>query len=567
MLLVALYLTVIPSSAVGAEQYEVQWRFPFDQYVVPEFTTYPSQFGGGNSPGVAYTAVLPVCDGDIKVDCLKTVEFQNLKGDWLSGNFQSYLPIEEDSVSNPGNTSYPYIGNKISKNPITPSEMPIAARSSIWQFPGINHTLGQDFLVSFWLFGAGDDKTGPREGPKMRASIQPMFSTSASIDAARDTDFLKYPSWRDSSTPRTLCYFQTNIYQKYCLTRADFKEFYPFRITVEVKKFSKLFWSVGSWLTTRVQESEIKVSKLSSDTLRISFTGNPIRLSSAQVKFPATVENYILGRKILNFALGDAWPRNNPDKFDLSDTSCFNPTPQVSKIGCFGLLTLNGSFEAESKESFFMWQELAKIYQIETYNPTSTWSFSTTENQLRLSNPNCLKSTQSVEEGLNSPSGYIASNANVIDPNPPTWNEENKSLEFPIAIIQEKNKVESIPTFYELRIKSEIARCLWKIELANAQAQIEILNTGNDQLQKLQTSSLLIEEGFLKFKVSGIDASSAIVRVKLISIPLVQETSIPKLSSPSAAIRKTLICTKGKISKKISGLSPKCPKGFKTKIL
>jgi hypothetical protein len=36
-------------------------------------------------------------------------------------------------------------------------------------------------------------------------------------------------------------------------------------------------------------------------------------------------------------------------------------------------------------------------------------------------------------------------------------------------------------------------------------------------------------------------------------------------STPVSAVKKTITCIKGKTTKKVTGVAPKCPKGFKKK--
>ena len=556
--------TSIASGAQG--QYEVTWRVPFDQKAQAEFTTWPSLFPGGK----AFTGVLPVCSQGIVEDCLKSVEYKNPSGDWLLGKFVSYFPIEQDFVTQPGKVLYPNVGNALPVNPVTPSKMPPLARSSVWQFPSITHSLGNDFLVAFWIFGNGDDATGPEPGPNIRASVQPMRAYSERATPEKIAELSRYAGLADEPNEQTICYYQGEDVTKYCIERGEFTQLAPIRMTLQLKIFSKLFWSVGGWLTTRVSDPQIKVQDDPLGTRVVQLTGTPVTLASGQTTMPATVENYILGRKILNYAYKQAWPNSNSPEFDLADTSCFNPLPQnyVQECSAYKFRSIAGSYPSAAKESFFLWQELSKLAPIVPINKNVAWSFSTSGSTIDPYTIACLRVNQIKDGATDSPNGYIASNATIIDPNPASWDADNQSLNFSIASIVNQTSNDGDTQFYELNIKEALGKCLWKVDLSQAQVQIQIFNTGTEQLQRVETTSLFKQGDYLKFKVSGINVSSSVIRVKLLGAPITTGetvTDAPEVASAPKIKKiqtKTILCVKGRVSKKVVGTKPTCPRGY-----
>lgn len=108
---------------------------------------------------------------------------------------------------------------------------------------------------------------------------------------------------------------------------------------------------------------------------------------------------------------------------------------------------------------------------------------------------------------------------------------------------------------YDLLMRSDAARCLYGFSNAPVQATISI--TG-EQSQKVAVTSMTESNGWIKLSAYGFNFSTPTIKVKL-----TQERKSAPVVKP--APKKTITCTKGKTTRKISGTSPKCPSGFKLK--
>ena len=64
------------------------------------------------------------------------------------------------------------------------------------------------------------------------------------------------------------------------------------------------------------------------------------------------------------------------------------------------------------------------------------------------------------------------------------------------------------------------------------------------------------------FKVAGFTFSTPQIKVKLITSKGEQTPSAIIKPTP---VKKTITCVKGKITKKVTALTPKCPAGYKKK--
>jgi hypothetical protein len=113
---------------------------------------------------------------------------------------------------------------------------------------------------------------------------------------------------------------------------------------------------------------------------------------------------------------------------------------------------------------------------------------------------------------------------------------------------------------YNLVMRSEVARCLYSFSNAPIQATISIVGGENTSVA---TSVIGERNGWLSMAAAGFTFSTKTIQVKLS-----QEKEAPKVvadAAPKVTVKKTITCVKGKTSKKVSAVSPKCPAGYKVK--
>ena len=102
---------------------------------------------------------------------------------------------------------------------------------------------------------------------------------------------------------------------------------------------------------------------------------------------------------------------------------------------------------------------------------------------------------------------------------------------------------------YDLAIRSDAARCLYKFSSAPIQASVSITSSG--QSQQVVTSVTGERNGWLFISAKNFTFSNPTINVTL-SQKIVQSTK-----------KSAIICVKGKIKQVVSGASPRCPAGFK----
>ncbi len=118
-------------------------------------------------------------------------------------------------------------------------------------------------------------------------------------------------------------------------------------------------------------------------------------------------------------------------------------------------------------------------------------------------------------------------------------------------------KTESLGT-YDLVMRSDVARCLYKFSTAPISASVSIVG-GSDA--KIATTVVNERDGWLKLAAYGFTFSEKTLQVKISQD--VPNPTVSATSKPSAAKKVTISCVKGKTVKKVTAVKPKCPSGFK----
>jgi hypothetical protein len=162
-------------------------------------------------------------------------------------------------------------------------------------------------------------------------------------------------------------------------------------------------------------------------------------------------------------------------------------------------------------------------------------------------------------------SGIVTTNATGFVSGPPDFNKEDQTLEYKVLAPHYLKDGSVFKGTYDLAIDSKFARCIYGFTDAPVSASVSILSTdGTNQVATVITSE---RDGWLHLGAYGFTFSSPTVRVKL-SQPK-SEAPAPSqspIAAPSQApAKKSITCVKGKTSKKVTAVNPKCPTGYKKK--
>ncbi len=152
--------------------------------------------------------------------------------------------------------------------------------------------------------------------------------------------------------------------------------------------------------------------------------------------------------------------------------------------------------------------------------------------------------------------GAVNSNATLYQQTPPTWDNENKTFTFKVSSPHLDATGKPNKGFYTLHIPVEQAKCRWGDDASLPQAQVQIVN--QDGSSSVTTAVATTQNGMLKFNISGFGYSAPSIRIKM-------SKSAFTSTKPLASKPTTITCVKGKVTKKVTAVNPKCPAGYKKK--
>jgi hypothetical protein len=182
--------------------------------------------------------------------------------------------------------------------------------------------------------------------------------------------------------------------------------------------------------------------------------------------------------------------------------------------------------------------------------------------------------------------GVVATNASAYSATAPFYNKENGTLDYKVAaphygpyVDGKSEKVNS--GTYGLSIAASQIKCLYGMEKLPSSASISI--TSSDGKENISTVQLKSAGDWVYLDAKNFTFSSPTLRIKLnqTSSATTQSTGASEVKNnppapevkevaaakpPSAVAKKiTITCKKGKLIRKVSGTTPKCPTGFKKK--
>jgi hypothetical protein len=215
-------------------------------------------------------------------------------------------------------------------------------------------------------------------------------------------------------------------------------------------------------------------------------------------------------------------------------------------------------------------------------NPTQ-WIFYNLPERDIQSASSCIKESKTL-------AGFVTTNSTTYTATPPIYNQQTGTLDYKVASPHYLADGKVFQGKYNLYIDSKVARCIYKFSNAPISASVSVTSSDGGQ-QSVATTVVNETNGWLHLSAAGFTFSSPTLKVKLTqdanasAAPSAVPTPTPAPSaylSPSASpsataeptpqksvapvIKKsTITCVKGKVTKKVTAVSPKCPAGYKKK--
>ena len=476
---------------------------------------------------VAYRAVLPMCDATNSIDCFKDFVVKDASGKPLKYTVEGQFPL--------GNPQY-FKGSPSMK-------VPNGGGLTLIHIPEAPHKGGDTYLVKAEMnavknFGLSEFTTRSFTISISAVKIiEGMYSYRG--PSPELSNFAKWnveTGWSSGPVPG-YCAATSNTQ---CAIRYSLPLGVNFGLTVD------LTTKLTGWLHGRVRAPEVEVSTN-------SFGGSTVKVIAEPIKIPVNAA----------WVNNDKAPQSVKDYYsDKSNygSGIFGITENQKPLSQIVLLRDgNMGHSAETLKEYLAW--LPALGDKAQAMPTA-WTIATMSNyQVEDQVQQCLNQTDSL-------AGIVTTNAAEYFDGPPVFDKSSGSLDYKVAATHyEPDGTTVFKGSYDLVMSSKVARCIYGFTQAPISATVSITSDAGTQ----SAATVVVNErnGWLSLGAYNFTYSSPTIRVVLSGTSSSEEkaTPTPTPTVPAvkpAAVKKVISCAKGKVTKKVTGIKPKCPTGFKT---
>jgi hypothetical protein len=486
----------------------------FPQETIIGLTSSPARYYGGTTikgPDNVWQVVFQPCSDTIIEYCIESVSWRKTgSAQWKDGTSTNWKPNPTDHVltgvigsSTRTETGWEtYSESQYRDYFIHPeSGLPRGGYAKVWNLEGATH-------------GGGDNYT-------VAASVS-YFREPNSLSGTQVFGMSIDPVKLDRATPKPLTSFPFSYGERY-----NFPTDIEYQVKVRTGNFKN---TAGGWFNGRIFDPSI--SQVGS-TLTLS--GKPTRVLAAHTG-PISCENNVILLKTPSSA-----------------EKCRTKDPSWASLVHPGSKSLGSSIEANTQSTATYPDGIFAYYEpiLKPVGFTSEWNaYSWGVNK----SGNCQ-----IEDGK---IALVSSNATLYSVNPPAWDPVEQSLAYRVGSLHLDHTGALHKGNFNLAVPKNFAKCLWGQNILNAKATVAITNA--DGTNNVATSVLSQDDQMIYFKVAGFTFSTPQIKVKL-EIPKVEPTPTPTATIKPVPVQKTITCIKGKLVKKVSAVTPKCPVGFKKK--
>jgi len=464
---------------------------------------------------IDFVADLPPCTEKIKNNCIESFSAET---GIFDNNPQSYVGVPQGNFPSTGRNSYEGVDSV---------DLPTGSTPGIWKLTGLNHGGGSDeYLVKFNLRGNAFNGQKFKFGSYV-ASINPFTRKSGGFGRSYWTDARDYANV-DCAKLNLPCgtavRFNNREDFSFCAAVDDgscaLKQAFP--TDTRFKIVARLTQSPTGWFHGRVKSPNIKLETVDNYT-RITIDAEPVSVPLVGVSAPYS---------------------SLPEPLKTYYSSSHSPGGASSwgEPGPTGRRNVLAQPSPDSDYAFEALQNWKDFIKDKANAVPSQWKVRSLADS--GSAGSCFNNTSKFV-------GIVSTNSMVYLGGPPQFNGQTQSLDYKVASPHYTSKDEVFKGTYDLLMASDVARCLYGFSAAPVKASIQIVNENGQN--SVATTVISEKDGWLKLGAYGFTFSSPTLRVKL--------------TQDKAAAKKklTISCIKGKVTKKVTGTSPKCPSGYKKK--
>ena len=380
--------------------------------------------------------------------------------------------------------------------------------------------------------GAAGKSNAPITLTSMKLSVIPVMQKSGKyyplesyemVNAAGSTTYGVRPTGNDYDDLTNCAWLETGL----CAQYEDFAD------NTRVALTMRMGTEMTGWLYGRMKEVDVKVDPIDAKNNRIKIEALPVNAPGAF--------GYIKKSELVNNPRIDARVRLGSGTFGYNQMM----QSEGSQVGGYDPV---GNFE-----DFAAFEPILKTKP--GYRAQWVVSAGASANGYQAtSGTSCFDDKTQLL-------GIVTTNAMVYSPSAPEF--KDGALNYKVAGLHHMEDGKTLTRgSYDLAIRSSVARCVYGFTSAPFQASVSVINAdGSEQIIGTETVREDAKREWLFLTARNFTFSTPTIRVKL-----TQEKQAVVATAPlKKVVTKTLTCVKGKIVRKVTAISPKCPTGYKKK--
>jgi hypothetical protein len=472
-----------------------------------------------NANKFRFNSILSFCDNKNEINCIESFEAINENGNIELANFIKY--------SQPNHPNK-YTGSK-EKN------IPQPESPGIWSLPRLPHAEGDLYSLTVGISGFYSTNSQSANWESFYLKLNAVSLRAGSGARTDENGFENFPKCNqltDSNWSHLSCGSGAEEYGKYrCAVKStennDCYLDHTFPKNVKFKVNLKLTKEPNGWLHGRVFDPSISITK-NDQIIKMSLSGRA-----------SEVPTYYSGGQYsdLSKPLKDFWDKCLPSGQCPAGTRIAWSYPANNPNGN----TRNVMYTPKPYGELVMNQftELLPLTNDQSVAVPTRWSIRTLlSSEMAMAN-GCFTKGAGIK-------GIVSTNATVYSEGPPEYSDNN--LQYKVAAPHLRPDNSEFKGSYNLVMRSDVARCIYGFSSAPIKATIQVVNEAG--VNSIATTTIAEKNNWLSLSAYNFTFSNPTVKVKL---------------SQDKSSKTTITCLKGKLLKKISGVSPKCPAGYKLK--
>lgn len=477
-----------------------------------------------------YRAVLPPCLEKVVTDCIVSLEAISPSGEVFKAVFKEFIyGLKHPNL---------FTGDGFS----TPK---VVSEPGIWLLEGAPHAGGNEYALSVSLSNSVNRQPSDRTDADLDVQLFPIsrLETGFTVEDVNGfSNIYKCIQRTDSSGEKTIgCGGGAQEFGRYrcamkmiekgtCLLRKAFPTGMRYKLKVQfanepagmmhgrlLSPEIELSRNIQGYLLT-VEAGSVRVPILSSGDYYTNLS------SELKTYWDDCIQNNMCGFST-RIAVGN--DRNNPLTRNIQDYAPPFGDRSIKLVSIFSNATKDKSVAAPS-----------------------AWNLKTLSKEMMRKSEICFKR----DNGF---IGIVTTNSTTYSEGPPAF--VDGSLNYRVASLHYLPNGEEFLGNYNLILRSDVARCLYGFTSAPVSATVSVISSDG----KNQVATTVVSErgNWLNLGAAGFTFSSPMLKVKLVqNLP---ETSTVQSSTQTNPMRVLITCVKGKATKKIKAVNPKCPAGYK----